>query len=252
MKRVIAALLLLSAPVQAQTSSTAAPVANSSGSVTNMAVQNIPGRQFTNTYGSGISCQGATLNITPFINTTTSWAAPFEPYYQQPVYDTTDLTGAKDPEGNDVPDGQPDFPGRVSFYEPIRTGQKDNFSINGGISATIAIPLDRHHVRTCRAAAEKQVALLDAKIAESRMVYEIKRIKNCADLLKDGIVVRGVYAQICADVSLTNPPGVLPPHTHEITYPKPASDREWLDSGDAAPPAAAVKIPVLPYGQASD
>ncbi len=39
MKRVLATLLLLSAPVQAQVSSTAAPVANSSGSVTNQAVQ---------------------------------------------------------------------------------------------------------------------------------------------------------------------------------------------------------------------
>ena len=39
MKRVIATLLLLSAPAQAQVSSTAAPVANSSGSVTNQAVQ---------------------------------------------------------------------------------------------------------------------------------------------------------------------------------------------------------------------
>ena len=109
------------------------------------------------------------------------------------------------------------------------------------------------HVRTCRAAAEKQVALLDAKIAESKNgLRNQENQKLRADLLKDGIVVRGVYAQICADVSLTNPPGVLPPHTHQIISPKPASDREWLDSGDAEQPAAAVKIPVLPYGQASD
>ena len=252
MKRVLAALLLLSAPAQAQISSTAAPVANSSGSVTNQAVQVVPSRQFTNTYGGGISCQGATLNINPFISTTKSWAKPFESYYDEPVYDTLDLTGAFDSEGNPIPDGKPDNPGAVLFYQPVRTGQKNNFSINGGITATISVPLDRHHVRTCRAAAKKQVALLDSKIAEQRLIYEIKRIKNCADLMKDGITVRGVYAQICADVSLTNPPGVLPPHTHPITYPKPASDREWLDSGDAAAPAAPVKIPTSPYGQASD
>tara|TARA_A100001201_G_scaffold3308_2_gene7602 strand:- start:207 stop:707 length:501 start_codon:yes stop_codon:yes gene_type:complete len=164
---------------------------------------------------------------------TTSFATPYEPYYTEPVYDA-------------------DNPGNILYEQQIRTGQKNNFSINGGITATFSIPLDRHHVRTCRAAAEKQVALLDAKIAHERMVYEIKRIKNCSDLLKDGIVVRGVYAQICADVSLTNPPGVLPPHTHSITYPKPASDREWLDSDDAAAPVAPVKIPVSPFGQASD
>ena len=44
MKRVLATLLLLSAPAQAQVSSTAAPVANSSGSVTNQAVQVVPGK----------------------------------------------------------------------------------------------------------------------------------------------------------------------------------------------------------------
>ena len=241
MKRVIAALLLLSAPAQAQVSSTAAPVANSSGSVTNQAVQVVPSKQFTNTYGGGISCQGATLNINPFLSTTTSWARPYESHYNDPVYDTS-----TDEDGNLL------NPGAVLFYQPVRTGQKDNFSINGGITATISVPLDRHHVRTCRAAAEKQVALLDSKIAEQRLIYEIKRIKNCADLLKDGIIVRGVYAQICKDVSLTNPPGVLPPHNHPITFPKPVSDREWLDSGDAAKPSAAVRIPVSPYGQASD
>jgi hypothetical protein len=233
MKRVIAALLLLSAPAQAQVSSTAAPVANSSGSVTNQAVQVVPSRQFTNTYGGGISCQGATLNINPFLSSTTSFAMPYEAYYDEPVYD-------------------PDNPGQVLYYQPIRTGQKNNLSFNGGITATISVPLDRHHVKTCRAAAEKQVALLDAKIAMERMVYEIKRVKNCADLMKDGIVITGIYAQICKDVALTNPPGVLPPHTHPITYPKPASDREWLDSGDAAAPVAPVKIPVSPYGQVSD
>ena len=233
MKRVIAALLLLSAPAQAQVSSTAAPVANSSGSVTNQAVQVVPSRQFTNTYGGGISCQGATLNINPFLSSTTSFAMPYEAYYDEPVYD-------------------PDNPGQILYYQPIRTGQKNNLSFNGGITATISVPLDRHHVKTCRAAAEKQVALLDAKIAMERMVYEIKRVKNCADLMKDGIVITGIYAQICKDVALTNPPGVLPPHTHPITYPKPASDREWLDSGDAAAPVAPVKIPVSPYGQASD
>ena len=164
MKRVIATLLLFAAPAHAQMSSTAAPVANSSGSVTNQAVQVVPSRQFTNTYGGGISCQGATLNINPFISTTTSWAHPYESYYQEPVYDTLDLTGAFDPEGTPIPDGVPDNPGNVLYNRPIRTGQKSNYSINGGITATISIPLDRSHVRSCRRAAEKQVALLDAQL----------------------------------------------------------------------------------------
>ena len=218
MKRVIATLLLLSAPVQAQVSSTAAPVANSSGSVTNQAVQVVPSRQFTNTYGGGISCQGATLNINPFISSTTGWADPYEAQYADPVYDTIDIVGAFDSEGNAIPDGRPDNPGAIIFYKPVRTGQKTNFSINGGITATISIPLDRSHVRACRAAAEKQVALLDAKLADSRLNYEIARLKNCADLMKEGVMFHpdSPYAKICADVVLVNPPGVIPPHTHSI------------------------------------
>jgi hypothetical protein len=224
MKRVIATLLLLSAPAQAQVSSTAAPVANSSGSVTNQAVQVVPSRQFTNTYGGGISCQGATLNINPFISSTTSWAHPYESHYNEPVYDTLDLTGAFDPEGNPVPDGRPDNPGNVLFYKPVRTGQKDNYSINAGITATLSIPLDRHHVKSCRRAAEKQVALLDAALADKRLNYELARLKNCAELMQKGIMFHpdSPYAKICADVVLTNPPGKIPPHIHPITSAKNA------------------------------
>ena len=230
MKRVIATLLLLSAPAQAQVSSTAAPVANSSGSVTNQAVQVVPSRQFTNTYGGGISCQGATLNINPFISSTTSWSDPYEATYADPVYDTLDITGAFDSEGNAIPDGRPDNPGAILFYKPVRTGQKTNFSINGGITATISVPLDRSHVRTCRAAAEKQVALLDATLADKRLNYEIARLKNCANLMKEGVMFHpdSPYASICADVVLVNPPGVIPPHTHSI----PTSSKR-VDSSDA-------------------
>jgi len=229
MKRVIATLLLLSAPVQAQVSSTAAPVANSSGSVTNQAVQVVPSKQFTNTYGGGISCQGATLNINPFVSTTTSWSDPYEATYADPVFDTLDIVGAFDPEGNPIPDGRPDNPGAILFYKPVRTGQKTNFSINGGITATISVPLDRSHVRACRAAAEKQVALLDAKLADSRLNYEIARLKNCANLMKEGVMFHpdSPYASICADVVLVNPPGVIPPHTHSI----PTSSKRVDSSG---------------------
>lgn len=230
MRRVLAALLLTAGPVNAQVSSTAAPVANSSGSVTNQAVQVVPSRQFTNTYGSGISCQGATLNINPFVSTTTGWADPYESHYNEPVYDTIDLVGGFDDEGNAIPDGRPDNPGKVLFYKPIRTGQKTNFSINGGITATISIPLDRHHVKTCRAAAEKQVALLDAQLADKRLNYEIARLKNCADLMKQGIMFhpKSPYAKICADVVLTNPPGIVPPHRH--TIPTSAKTVETSDA----------------------
>ena len=111
-------------------SATANPIANSSGSVTNQAIQVLQGPYITNTYGAGIQCQGPTLNVTPFVTRTGSYQQPFEDYYNDPVYDTSDL--------ND--DGVIDNPGKILYYKPVRTGQKNNFSWNGGLSATLSIP----------------------------------------------------------------------------------------------------------------
>ena len=51
-------------------SATANPIANSSGSVTNQAIQVLQGPYITNTYGNGIQCQGATMNLTPYLTGT--------------------------------------------------------------------------------------------------------------------------------------------------------------------------------------
>ncbi len=93
-------------PAHAETvggvSATAAPVANSSGSVTNQAIQVLQGPYITNTYGGGIQCQGPTLNITPFVTGAASMQKPYEPYYMDPVYDMRDLhdDGSLDKQGN--------------------------------------------------------------------------------------------------------------------------------------------------------
>ena len=62
-------------------SATASPIANSSGSVTNQAIQVLQGPYITNTYGNGVQCQGATMNITPYITGTGSFKRPFEHTY---------------------------------------------------------------------------------------------------------------------------------------------------------------------------
>lgn len=223
MKRVIATLLVFASPVQAQISSTAAPIANSSGSVTNQNINVTPSNKFENRY-NGYTCQSTTLVISPFISSTVGWAHPWEPYYDERIYSTVDQTGATDSEGNSTGDGEPDYPNRVISVRPVRTGQKNNYSINSGITAQITIPLDRKAVRTCQAAAEKQVALLDAAIADRRLNYELTRLKTCYSVMKDGVMFHpdSPYASICADVVLVNPPGVVAPHTHKITYGEPA------------------------------
>ena len=37
-----------------------------------------------------ISCQGETLNITPYVTGAGSFPRPWEPYYDDPVYDMSD------------------------------------------------------------------------------------------------------------------------------------------------------------------
>ena len=255
--RATASALLLSliytAPAAAQVSATASPVSNSSGSVVNQAVQIVPGQYLRYSVGSGIQCDGATLNISPFVSSTHSFGKPDNQYYQEPVYDNSDNFGLIDPEtGLDGPDGIPDNPGKVLYYKPQRTGYRQNFSNNFGITATFSIPLDWGPINLCKDAQRKQVALYEQTLADKRLNYEMGRLKACAEAKREGygFAKSSPFYAICADVVLKPKP--VQDHTHKIIYPERASDREWLDSGDAEQSVAPVKIPVSPYAQASD
>ena len=74
-------------------SATANPIANSSGSVTNQAIQVLQGPYITNTYGGGVQCQGSTLNMTPYIQYADSRKHPWEDYYMEPQYNMVDEGG---------------------------------------------------------------------------------------------------------------------------------------------------------------
>jgi len=217
--------LLFASPVNAETvggvSATAAPVANSSGSVTNQAIQVLQGPYITNTYGGGISCQGPTLNITPYVTGAISAQKPYEGYYDDPVYDMTDNFGAFDKNGLPIGDGRLDNPGDVQFYRPVRTGQKDNYNLSVGFSATWSKPLDKNLQELCKQAATTQIALQQQLTANKRLDFEIARLKNCGELKKQGIYFhpKSPYYSVCADVIVTNPGGVIPPHRHSIPAP---------------------------------
>ena len=96
-------------------SATASPIANSSGSVTNQAIQVLQGPYITNTYGGGIQCQGPTLNVTPFVTGSLSQGHPYEPYYDDPVYDMSDLDD----------DGSLDNPGQYFILCPYSNRSKE-------------------------------------------------------------------------------------------------------------------------------
>jgi len=204
-------------------SATANPVANSSGSVTNQAIQVLQGPYITNTYGNGIQCQGATMNITPYLTGTGNFKRPFEHTYMDPVYDMSDL--------ND--DGVLDNPGQILYYVPTRTGQQEVYNISGGVSATWSKPLDKDLQQQCKDAAAANIALMEQNVANKRLDFEIARLKNCGELMKAGIMFHpnSPYYKVCADVVLVNPPGVVAEHNHTIEHkPLPTT----LPTGDAS------------------
>ncbi len=89
--------MVVTAPVNAQSvggvSATANPIANSSGSVTNQAIQVLQGPYITNTYGGGVQCQGSTFNSYTVYTVCGFKETSLEDYYMEPQYDLTDFTG---------------------------------------------------------------------------------------------------------------------------------------------------------------
>ena len=211
-------------------SATAAPVANSSGSVTNQAIQVLQGPYITNTYGGGIQCQGPTRNFTPYVTGSASATRPYEAYYDSPVYDMRDLDE----------DGAPDNPGDILYNVPTRTGQKDNYNLGIGFSMTWSTPTDKKMQELCKRAARTQIELNEQITANKRLDFEIARLKNCGQLLKEGIrFAPGTrYAKVCEDVQVSGV-NFMVPHVHKIpsTSSSSPSQREALQSLDSDPAA---------------
>ena len=229
--------LFVAAPVNAETvggvSATAAPVANSSGSVTNQAIQVLQGPYITNTYGDGISCQGPTLNVTPYVTRSYSWQFPFESHYNDPVYNVLDLEGDFDADGNPIGDGIPDKPGEILYYRRIRTGQKDNYNWNAGFSATISWPLDRKQQQLCKDAAQAHNELRGQILSNRRLEFELTRLTKCGEMAQKGIsfATWSPYHRLCKDVVVQNK-NAIAPHVHMI----PKNQKVSTKAEDLGPP----------------
>ena len=173
--------LLLSMPADAgdtPVTAVANPQATSTGSVTNQAVQVLQGPYVTNTYGGGVSCQGPTFNLTPFMTTSKSGSTPYEAYADVDNDPTTGINGLE------------------------RTGQKDTFANNFGLSATLSFPLDGGLQARCKTAADTWTARQQAETDKARLDYELVRLLKCGEAMKNGIFFNPAspYAKICADV----------------------------------------------------
>ena len=215
MKRYLSLLLLFNNSVLANSVNT---TSNSSGSVVNQAVQVVPSRQFQYQMNT-ITCQGATLNISPFVSTTYGFATPFESHFDRPVYSRRDIEGNFDDDNKAIGDGDVDagYRGEILYFEKVRTGQKQsNVSINGGITATFSIPLDRTAIKECREAMKKQNELYEASLAAKRLNYEMSRAKTCADNYKNGFRFKEgtPMALVCSDIEIIEPTNL--DHVHKI------------------------------------
>ena len=126
MKRYLCLVLLLNNPVLANSVNT---TSNSSGSVVNQAVQVVPSRNF-NYQMNTIQCQGATLNISPFVSTTYGFSTPYETHFDRPIYSRKDIEGDFDDEGNPIGDGDVDsgYRGEILYFETLETPGITNYT----------------------------------------------------------------------------------------------------------------------------
>ena len=220
MKRYLfAALLLINSPVIADTTMTNNPISNSSGSVTNLGVMNMPSKQFTNTISlQQVQCQGDTLVIQPFLTGNYSGGMPKVDSFLEPIYSTKDVKGAFDDSGNEIGDGEVDDPTLIRGYKTVKRFEKTNYAISPGISLSFNVNLDRKSVKKCREGQKYLVNLLQAKHQDARLSYELGRAKHCADLLKNGVrFKKGTkYEILCADIELVSKPNTLIDHSHSI------------------------------------
>ena len=262
--------LLVSSPVSAAevggVSATANPIANSSGSVTNQAIQVLQGPYITNTYGGGISCQGPTMNFTPYITHARNDKDPFETFYMEPQYDARDFEGRMvevqknvknypweswydnrtyiNADGDEVRafedgadmtitvmemqgDGVPDNPGAELWQKPVRTGMSRNYSTSLGLSATLSLPLDGGLQERCKQAADTQIALQQQMTANKRLDFEIARLKNCGELMKAGITFHPKSRYAAICADVVvQNVNYIKPHLHTIPSPSVSESRD--------------------------
>ena len=215
-------------------SATANPIAQSSSSVQNQAIQVLQGPYINSAVTAGVQCQGPTLNITPFVTHSHSYQDPFEAIYSEPVYDTIDIVGAFDEDGNAIPDGIPDNGwGSVAYYKPVRTGQKNSNNLNLGLSATVSFPLDGGIQERCKAAMSTQNKIQEQILRNKQLDFTLARLRHCGELSQSGIrfASNSPYFKVCSDVIAAPKQVTIAPHRHEVTItPSDLGLDESIDS----------------------
>ena len=196
----LAIILFSGQSALANVSQSAAPVANTSASLTNMAIQTLNGNLVQNQYGGGVVCQGPMVTFSPFITDSHSFSKPREYWYDSPVYSDE---------------------GEILFHQSTRTGQKDNFSLNLGASITFSVPLDKRFQERCLKNAKLQGEHQQQLIDNKKLDWHIARLRECGKLKLQGIEfsVSSPYYNLCEDIVVKPKMGQVLPHRHLISSP---------------------------------
>ena len=196
----LAIILFSGQSALANVSQTAAPVANTSASLTNMAIQTLQGNLIQNQYGGGVVCQGPMVTFSPFITDSHTFQKPREYWYDSPVYSDE---------------------GDILYHQRTRTGQKDNFSLNLGASLTFSMPLDKRFQERCLKNAKLQGDHQQQLIDNKKLDWHIARLRECGKLKLGGIEFAkdSPYFHLCEDVVVKPKMGQVLPHRHVISSP---------------------------------
>ena len=163
------------------------------------------------------------MTITPFTTFNSNYRKPFQHYYETPYYDPTDIVGDFDDDGNPIPDGTPDNPGDILFYQQNYSGtNKDSYALGTGITLNFSIPLDRGLLKQCKEAAATQTNIQKQKLKNLELDWHFARLKHCGEKKIAGIqfAKTSPYYDLCKDIEVVPKKGQILPHQHSLTSEK--------------------------------
>ena len=117
-----------------------------------------------------------------------------------------------------------DDTGDIKYYSEIPRFEKDNYSFNWGASLQFNIPIGKG-VDLCHQSVRMNIKNQELLYKKSTLEISLHRLKVCAEQFRLGVrfTPGSPSAVTCEDIELYPVPGVIEPHTHQITFETPSA-----------------------------
>ena len=189
-------ILVILCPARVLANTTvASPSSQAQGTVNNNATQIMPNSSPQFRMSQGIVCSSPSLTITPYVTDSHTFNLPRQDVTRQNIYD--------------------EDTGQIKYVQETPRFEKDNFSINYGISAQLNIPLGKAPY-LCHKATEINIKNQELLYAKTKLETALFRLKVCSEQAKLGATFVGEYASICEGIKVTVPPNQVIPHSHSL------------------------------------